>query len=135
MEIKPLPLANPSPHDIQFSNYFFLQVKTQLHSLLLKEWKQSDQPPPGYGYLLSVTPHPYMGLPRFMSSRIPQMRSSKSYLTSHTSWFNRNANPLCQYCEEENKTIEYTILHCPAKAEKPVFHLSEITNLGPSTPL
>jgi len=60
------------------------------------------------------------------------MRSGKSYLAFHTSWFNRDANPLCQYCEEDDEPFEHAILHCSAKSEEQASHLSGITDLGPS---
>jgi len=135
MENKPPLSANPHPHDPPISDPSYLQVETQLRSLLLKEWKEGQQPPPGYGYPPSTTPHAFMGLSRFMSARIHQMRSSKSSLASHTSWFNRDPNPLCQYCEEDDETFEHAILDCPAKAEERVSYLSRTTDLSPSAPL
>ena len=135
IEIKPLSSANPYPCNPSFSDPSYLQVKTRLHTQLLTEWKQGDLPPPGYDYLLSATPSFFIGLPRFMSGQIHQMRSSKSYLTTHTSWFNRDANSLFQYCEEDDETFEHAILHCSAKAEERASHLSVITELGPSAPL
>jgi len=134
MENKSLPPANSHPHP-PTSDPSYLQGKTQLCSLLLKEWKEGHLPPPGYGYPPSTTPHACMGLSHFMSGWIHQMRSSKSYLFSHTSWFNKDTNPLCQYCEEDDESFEHAILHCPAKAEKRVSYLSGITDLSPSAPL
>ena len=44
---------------------------------------------------LRLSPHPFMGLGKFMAGRIHQMRSQKSYLAAHPSWFNAYDSRLC----------------------------------------
>ena len=69
-----------------------------------------------YTYPLRLSPHPFMGLEKFMAGRIYQMRSQKSYLAVHPSWFNADDSPLCPLCGDEPETFSHAILHCSVKA-------------------
>ena len=53
--------------------------------------------PASYPFSPSLTPHPFMGLSKFLAGHIHQIRSAKSYLAAHPSLFNRETPlPLSQ---------------------------------------
>jgi len=87
------PLANAAlfpeqatlpPHDTMMNAYKALKGRTRL--LLLEEWRRMAPPPSYYTFPLSLTPHLFMGLGKFMADRIHQMRAHKRYLAAHPSW-------------------------------------------------
>ena len=56
------------PADTMKAVYHALQAKTR--PLLTKEWKAGAPTPTYYTYPLSLTPHPFMGLGKFVAGRI-----------------------------------------------------------------
>ena len=88
-----------------------------------------------YPYPLQLTPHPFTGLGKFMAGRIHQMRSQKSYLAAHPSWFNAHDSTLCPLCGDEPETFSHAILRCPAKASAPSRHLQAISSVDQDAPL
>ena len=103
---------------------------------LLADWSDLSPPVPhSYPYSASLTPHAFTGLPRFICGRIHQMRSGASYLAAHVSWRNRDSSTLCPFCEEDNESFQYAILHCPAKAHPRLTHLSGVEDIGSNGPL
>src|SRR5205807_9786828 len=85
--------------------------------LLLEDWKHLAPPPDYYSFPLRLSPHPFMGLGKFMASRIHQMRVQKSYLFAHPPWSDGLApTKLCPWCGEEEETFSHAILRCPARA-------------------
>ena len=48
-----------------------------------------------YPYPLPLSPHPFMALGKFLAGHIYQMRSQKSYLAAHPSWFNADDSRSC----------------------------------------
>ena len=113
-----LPLLNPhlvptpavpppdSPHDS------YATMKKESRSILLRQWSALAPPPPGYSFSPSLSPHPFMGLSKFLAGRVHQMRSGKSYLAAHPSWFNRELPSLCPRCRSSPETFEHAVLHC-----------------------
>ena len=76
-----------------------------------------------------------MGLGKFMAGRIHQMRSQKSYLAAHPSWFNAHDSPLCPHCGDEPVTFSHAILSCPAKASARARHLQGVSLVDQDAPL
>ena len=67
--------ASLPPHDTMTNTYKALTGRTRL--LLLEEWRRIVPPPPYYTFPLSLTPHPFMGLGKFIASHIHLMRTEK----------------------------------------------------------
>jgi hypothetical protein len=61
-----------------------LDVKTEA----VKHWLASHPPPNYYSFELSTVPHLFMRLDKFISGRLYQFRSQKSYLACHQTWHN-----------------------------------------------
>ena len=80
-------------------------------------------------YPLQLSPHPFMCLGKFMAGRIHQMRSQKSYLAAHPSWFNAHDCTLYPHCGDEPETFSHAILHCPAKASARARHLQGVSSV------
>ena len=91
--------------------------------------------PDYYSYSLHLSPHPFLGLGKFMAGCIHQMRSQKSYLAAHPSWFNAHDSALCPLCGDEPETFCHAILLCPAKASARARHLQGVSSVGPDAPL
>ena len=88
-----------------------------------------------YPYPLRLSPHPFMGLGKFMAGRIHQMRFQKSYLAAHPSWFNAHEFTLCPLCGDEPETFSHAILRCPAKAFARACHLQGVSSVDQDAPL
>jgi len=136
------PLANPTllpeqaslpPHDTMTNTYKALTGRTRL--LLLEEWRRMAPPPPYYTFPLSLTPHPFMGLGKFIAGRIHLMRGQKSYLAAHPSWSSLGELKHCPRCSEEEETLSHAIRRCQSTS----FHreplLQGLTSVGPDSPL
>ena len=87
------PLANPHllpdssrlpPADTMRVAYRPLRGRAK--ALLQQDWKKMAPAPPYYTYPLSLVPHPFMGLGKFVAGRIHQIRAQKSYLAVHPLW-------------------------------------------------
>jgi len=136
------PLANAAlfpeqatlpPHDTMMNAYKALQGRTRL--LLLEEWRRMA-PPPSYNTIpLSLTPHPFMGLGKFMAGRIHQMRAHKRYLAAHPSWSRLDDPKHCPRCGEEEETFSHAILCCQSTYLHRERLLQGITSVGPDSPL
>ena len=59
-------------------------LKRRAQTLMMEHWRSLPLPD-YYPYPLRLSPHPFMGLGKFMAGRIHQMRSQKSYLAAHPS--------------------------------------------------
>jgi len=125
--------ASLPPHDTITNAYKVLKGRTRL--LLLEEWRRLAPPPPYYTFPLSLTPHPFMGLGKFIAGRIHQMRAQKSYLAAHPAWSSLDIPKHCPRCGEEEETFSHGILRC----QSPSFHreplLQSLTSVGPDSPL
>jgi len=114
------PLHNPelvptlSVPPVDLASDLYTALKKESRSILLLQWRTLAPPPPGYPYPPSLTPHPFMGLPKFLAGRFHQMRSAKSSLSTHPYRFNRDTPSICPRCHPAAETFEHGILHCEA---------------------
>jgi len=113
----------------------FAALKKESRAILLLHWTSLAHPPPDYKYLPSLTPHPFMGLPKFLAGRLHQMRSGKSYLAAHPSWYNRDTPSTCPRCRVAAETSKHAILHCQACHRLKESLLPAITSLDAASPL
>ena len=109
-------------------------LKWRAQSLMMEQWRSLPLPD-YYPYPLHLSPYPFMGLGKFMAGRIDPMRSQKSYLAAHPSWFNAHDSSLCPLCGDEPGTFSHAILGCPAKASAQARHLQGVSSVGPDAPL
>ena len=109
-------------------------LKRRAQSLMMEYWRCLPLPD-YYPYPLHLSPHPFMGLGKFMAGRIHQMHSQKSYLAAHRSWFNAHDSSLCPLCGDEPEIFSHAILRCPAKASARARHLQGVCSVGPDAPL
>ena len=110
-------------------------MKKESRSILLRQWSALAPPPPGYPFSPSLTPHPFMGLSKFVAGRIHQMRSGKSYLAAHPSWFNRDLPSLCPRCRAAPETFEHTVLHCKSRSRQKELYLPGLDSLDADSPI
>ena len=85
--------------------------------------------PPYYDYPPSLSPHPFMGLGKFVASRIHPMRAAKRYLAAHSSRFDENPNTACPLCGTEPESFQHAILACPAWSGARSLLLKEVSSL------
>ena len=109
-------------------------LKRRAQTLMMEHWRFLPLPD-YYPYPLQLSPHPFMGLGKFMAGRIHQMRSQKSYLAAHRSWFNAHDSSLCPLCGDKPKTFSHAILRCPAKASAQARYLQGVSSVGTDAPL
>jgi len=121
------------PHNTMTNAYRALKGRTRL--LLLEEWRRLEPPPPYYTFPLSLTLHPFMGLGKFMASRIHQMRAQKSYLATHPSWSRMEEPRQCPRCGEEEETFSHAILRCQSTSYHRERLLQGLSDVGPDSPL
>ena len=95
--------------------------------MLIQDWVTDDPAPPYYEYP-SLSPHPFMGLGKFVAGRIHLMRSAKSYLTTHPSWFDENPNPTCPRCETGPESFQHAILPCCTRSRARDLLLTEVSS-------
>jgi len=91
--------------------------------------------PPYYTFPLSLTPHPFMGLGKFMAGHIHQMRAQKRYLAAHPSWSRVEEPRHCPRCGEEEETFSHAILRCQSTSCHRERLLQGLSNVGPDSPL
>ena len=128
-----LPDLRALPSDEIMTNAY-RALKQRAQSLMIQHWRSLPLPD-YYPYPLHLSPHPFMGLGKFMAGRIHQMRSQTSYLAAHSSWFNAHVSLRCPLCGDEPETFSHAILRCPAKASARARHLQGVSPLGPDAPL
>ena len=92
---------------------------------MMDQWRSLSLPS-YYPYPLRLSPYPFMGLGKFMAGRIHQMRSHKTYLAAHPSWFNADDSLLCPLCGDEPETSSHAILRCPVKASARACYLQGV---------
>jgi len=122
-----------SPDDIMKA--IFKSLKANLHAFMLVKWRLEHHPPPYYTFPLTLTPHPFIGLGKFIAGRIDQIRAQKSYLAAHPSWSASGVSRLCPLCREEQETFSHVILRCPLKAAPRSRHVLGLTSVDPDAPL
>ena len=136
-----LPLLNPHlvptlaipPPDPPPDSYTTLTRGSR--SILLRQWSTLAPPPPGYPFAPSLSPHPFMGLSKFLAGRIHQMRSGKSYLAAHPSWFNRDLPSIWPRCRASPETFEHADLHCKSRSRQKELHLPRLYSLDADSPI
>ena len=109
-------------------------LKRRAQTLMMEYWRSLPLPD-YYPYPLRLSTHPFMGLGKFMPGRIHQMRSQKSCLAAHPSWFNAHDSPLCPLCGDEPETFSHAILRCPIKASARARHLQGVSSVDQDAPL
>ena len=77
----------PALHSDEIMTNAYRALKRRAQTLMMEHWRSLPLPN-YYPYPLHLSPHPFMGLGKFMAGRVLQMRSQKSYLAAHPSWFN-----------------------------------------------
>ena len=63
------------------------------------------------------------------------MLAAKSYLATHTSWFDKNPDPTCARCGMEPETFTHAVLTCPARTRAQDLLLKDVSSLGPDADL
>ena len=128
-----LPDLPALPRDEIMTNAY-RALKRRAQTLLMEHWRSLPLPD-YYPYPLRLSPHPFMGLGKFMAGRIHQIRFQKSYLAAHPSWFNTHDFTLCSLCGDEPETFSHAILRCPAKASTRARHLQGVSSVDQDAPL
>ena len=119
-------------HEVMTSAYHALKRRVQ--ALMMDHWRclpLSTYSP----YPLRLSPHPFMGLGKFMAGRIHQMHSQQSYLAAQLSWFNADTSRLCPPCGDEPETFSHSNLCCPAKVSARARHLQGVSSVDHDPPL
>ena len=117
-----------SPPELMRRTYQALRARAR--NMLLLDWVTDDPTPPYYEYAPSLSPHPFMGLGKFVAGRIHQMRSAKSYLAAHPLWFDENPDLTCPRCETGPESFQHAILTCPARTRVRDGLLKALSSLG-----
>jgi len=124
----PPPGTNIPPPELMKRTYQALLARAR--NMLLQDWATDAPTPPYYEYPPSLSPHPFMGLGKFVAGRIHQMRAAKSYLAAHPSWGDENPDLTCPHCGTGPDTFQHAILTCPARARVRHLVLQEVSSLG-----
>ena len=133
LKASPLPGTNIPPAALMARTYAALRQRARIK--LLDRWSEDILAPPHYSYPPRLTPHPFMGLDKFIAGRIHQMRLVKSYLAAHPSWYNESPETTCPHCASAPETLEHAVLHCPDKSRERHFLLDAVSSLGPDSPV
>jgi len=110
-------------------------LRTRTRNMLIQDWSDDDPTPPYYEYPPSISPHPFMGLGKFVAGRIHQMRSANSYLAAHPSWSDENPDPTCPRCETGSESFQHAVLTCPARTRVRNLRLKEVSCLAHDAPI
>jgi hypothetical protein len=94
-----------------------------------KHWHATHPPPDYYSFKLSMTPHLFMRLDKFISGHFHQFRSQKSYLASHQNWCNAHLSKRCPRCYQENKDLYHALLRCPQRGPARLEYIPELTSV------
>ena len=113
----------------------YLALKKRARDALLDDWVTLHLTPDYYPYSPRFTPHPFIGLDKFVAGRIHQMRAGKSYLAAHPSWWNQLPNDPCPHCGSEPESFAHAILHCPKKNREWSLLLGEVASFDEGSPL
>jgi len=116
------------------TGHSYQQLKLKCKALLMEEWDKAAPDPARYPYQPSLKPHPFMGLDKFSTGRLHQMRSGKRYLRAHPSW-DSDAPTTCPRCQDAPETFKHAILHCSAKEPARTRHLQGVLHVGPDGPV
>ena len=128
-----LPDLSSLPSDEILTNAYHA-LKRRAQALIMDQWCFLPLPS-YYPYPLRFSPHPFMGLGKFMAGCIHQMRSQKSSLAAHPAWFNANDSPLCSLCGDKLERFSHTILCCPANVSALAHLLQDFSSVDHDAPL
>ena len=128
-----VPTLTVPPPDPPSNSY--TTMKKESRSILFCQWSTLAPLPTGYPFVHSLSPHPFMGLSKFLVGRINQMRSGKSYLAAHRSWFNRDLPSICPRCRASPEIFEHAILHCKSRSRQKELHLPGLISLDADSPI
>jgi len=131
----PLVLHAPPPHWTNIPPPALMRrtyqaLRARAKNMLLQDWVADDPTPPYYEYPPSLSPHPFMGLGKFVAGTIHPMRSAKSYLAAHPSWSDADPRLTCPPCGTEPESFQHTILICPARTRVRDLLLKDVSSLG-----
>ena len=133
------PTGPPSPWNKHFHPELIKRIYQALwaraRNILLQAWGIDAPTHPYYKDLPTLSPHPFMGLGKFVAGRIHQMRAAKSYLAAHPSLFDENPDTTCPRCGIEPESFELAILTCPARSRVRDLKLKEVSSLEHDAPL
>ena len=111
-------------------------IKTKLKTALLADWRETRLPPGYYPYPLSLTPHGFMDLPKFLAGRIHQMRSGKSYLATHRTCLSDGpVDSTCPHCFSEEEDLSHAVLSCLPRAWAKTHFLPGVASLEQESPI
>ena len=110
-------------------------LRRRAREALIEDWETLHPAPAYYPYLPRLDPHPFMGLDKFVAGRIHQMRSGKSYLAAHPSWWSERPNDTCPRCGSGPESFTHAILHCPTKNRERSLLLGDLISLDEGSPL
>ena len=113
----------------------YLALKKRARNALLDDWATVHPTPDYYPYSPRLTPHPFMGLDKFVAGRLHQMRAGKSYHAAHPSWWSELPDDTCPRCGSDSESFAHAILHCPKKNRERSLLLGEVTSLDEGSPL
>ena len=105
-------------------------LRARARNMLIQDWITDDPAPPYYEHPPSLSPHPFMGLGKFVGGRIHQMRSGKSYLTAHPSWSDGDSDPTCPRCEIRPESFQHALLACPTRQRARDLLLKDVSSLA-----
>ena len=129
----PPPGSDIPPPQLMLRTYHAL--KKRARDALLVDWGTLHPAPPYYPYQPQLTPHPFMGLDKFIAGRIHQMRAGKSYLAAHHSWWSDSPDHTCPRCASAPETFDHAVLRCPQRNREKSLLLGEVASLDEGSPL
>ena len=132
LKIPPPTGENIPPPLLMARTYQALKVRSQL--LMLTEWNSLQPPHDYYTYPCRLDPHPFVGLDKFITGRLHQMRAHKSYLAAHPCWWSEDPDTSCPRCSSDAVMFEHTILHCPARSSPRIRYLEPPLTLHADSP-
>ena len=135
MVLHPPPPAGTDIPPPQLMIRTYQALKKRAQDALLEDWESLHPAPAYYPYSPRLTPHPFMGLDKFVAGRIHQMRSGKSYLAAHPSWWSESPNDTCPRCDSDPESFTHAILLCPTKNRERSLLLGEVVSLDEGSPL
>jgi len=124
----PPPGTNIPPPDLMRKTYQAL--RTHARNMLIQDWGTDDPAPTYYESPPSLSPHPFMGLGKFVAGRIHPMRSAKSYLAAHPSWSDEKPDPTCPRGETRPESFQHGVLSCPARTRVRDLLLKDVSSLA-----
>jgi len=121
------PGSNIPPAQLMACTHHTLRIRAR--DMLIKDWATNAPTPTCYKHQPRLSPHPFMGLGKFVAGRIHQMRAAKSCLVAHPSWFDENPSLTCPRCGLNQETFEDATLYCPTRSQAQNLLLKEVDSI------